>query len=322
VSATTVLVPVDEPEAEALLEGGEPAPHALDALKQRARTLRARVGRVDAVRDALHELLVPLWKASRPPPPRWFDPLARLVTKPAPAPRSTGYDPFVQLWGRSLPLAGSTPEQVAARLQELLPAGDEAFDRALAVELRALHPQAEALWASAPSPGHPGLDAAIDAENARLRNSLGLSVRSLDPAYQAIVRLSAWSQPIWRLDGELLPDLLRTLGATVVVRRATPLFEGLFDARPELRPLADNLPKQLGNFDGAGGWLGGDDARSLVRSLRVNRLRVETNLAGSDDPESAMREVRLLEEALLYCEKRGLALAEAAGVEWRDSPAG
>src|SRR4051794_8527879 len=63
VSVTTVLVPVLEPEAEALFAGGEDARRAALEAIRRALVLRARVARVDAIRDELHDLLFAHWRS-------------------------------------------------------------------------------------------------------------------------------------------------------------------------------------------------------------------------------------------------------------------
>lgn len=309
-----MLVPVLEPEAEALLRGEAPP-----ALLERARRLRDRVARVDAVREDLHAALFEHWTAAQARAPTLLDTLRRVLRRGAPArPAPGGYDPFVQLFGRSLPVAGDTGRDVAARLTALLGADDATFSAEIAADLASFDPKARPIFESAAPPGPPPeLDARLAAEGARARAALEEG-GSLAPALDALVRPSAWSWPVWRLDGEMLPSLLKTLGVTVHAGRADALFaEALTPEALENR--AGTLPRGLGDFRGAGAFLSSSDVKSLAGSLRLYRARIAENVRASGEAEALLqRHQRLLEEAVLFCEAHDLALCEAAGVEWHD----
>ena len=313
-SVTTVLVPVLEPEAEALFEG-EPAPE----LASRARTLRPRVARVDAVRDELHELLFPRWAEARAKPPNAVRRLASLFRRDQSAPASEGYDPFVQLFGRSLPLDGP-PRTVVEALARALQADDDAFTEVVASHLRGLDARAEKLFRDAPTPPPPDeLDAAIALETKAIATALAASPPELGAALDAVARLSAWSWPVWRLDGQMLPDLLRTLGIGVVSGRATALFEPLAETRPAITAALPSLPERLPDFARAGSFLTSAEVRLVAGALRLRRGLIAKNVADSGESAAlVMRDARLLEEAVLFCEARSLALLEAAGVEWHE----
>jgi hypothetical protein len=315
VSVTTVLVPVLEPEAEGLFENGDAA-----GLRTRARRLRARVARVDAIREELHDLLFPRWKAAntaRPPLPLR---LIQALRKAKPAEASAGYDPFVHLFGRSLPVDGASPKAVVEALVKVLAQDDAVADETLAAHLTALDPRAGERLRQQPRPAvDEALDPAIDRELAKIRTAMSAQPPALRAALDAVVRLSAWSFPVWRLDGEMLPDLLRAVGIGVTPGRARGLFETVADARPELVPLLDTLPARLPDFAGTGSFLTSGEVKVLAGALRLQRGVIARNAADSGENATlVMRHMRLLEEAVLFCEAEGLGLAEAAGVEWHD----
>jgi hypothetical protein len=294
VSATTVLVPLSESEAEQLL-GPEPdAGTAIGALIDRARTLRSQVAVVDAVREELHDLLYARWEEGRrkSPLPPLLRALLRKVRPEEPPSLPTGYDPFVHLFGRSLPVGGPNPRAVADRLREVLALRGDAFLTALATDLRSLDPRA----ADVPLAGkEPPAD--------------------LEEAIQ-----SEWQKETTALaQGELLGPLLDTLGLTVRPDRATVLFEELAEARRELQPALEQLPNKLPGFAGAGGYLSSTGVKLLAGSLRMSGTRLLQNAGrNADDAEATLRHLRLLSEAVFYCEEEELGLAEGSGVEWHD----
>ncbi len=314
VSATTVLVPVAEPEAESLLAGQEPS-----EIAARARLLRPRVGRVDAVREELHELLFPRWTGARGRAPNPVERIATLFRKRQAAPPSLGYDPFVQIFGRSLPFEGA-PGTMVATLNRALAADEAAFQDLVAASLHSFDPRAERIFREAPAPAPPiDLDVAIDAESAAIKTALAEQPPDLARALDAIARLSAWSWPVWRLDGEMLPGLLSTLGIEVVASRATGLFEELAEVRPEIRDFFPRLPDRLPDFARAGSFLTSAEVRLVAGALRLRRGQIAKNVADTDEATAIlMRHARLLEEAAGFCESQSLALLEAAGVEWHE----
>jgi hypothetical protein len=321
VCVTTLLVPVLEGEAEAMVEGGAAAKDALVPLVARARRWRARVAWVDAVRDELHELLWPLWSAAERPADGPLARVLRLFRKPRPAEPSTGYDPFVQLFGRSLPLDAPTPREVAALLCAVDRLDDAGFDAALLDQLGKLDPRAAQLLAHAPRPGVPeGLGLAIEAAASDVAAAAADPSRPLGDAVAGIARLSAWSQPLWRLDGDGLGEVLSALGVEVVVGPARALFELAVEAHPELEDRRARLPAALPGFEGAGGYLTSADVQLVAGALRLRRGQLAKNAAAAEHPALLMRHGRLLEEAVLYCEAEGLGLLEAAGVEWHARP--
>lgn len=321
-SVTTVLVPVLEPEVEAFFDGGAEGDRALATALRRAAPLRARVARVDAVREALHEVLFPAFERSLPRPSPFAAWLRRtLGGGPVPAPRSTGYDPFVHLFGRSLPVTGAGAREVANRLGKLLPLEDESvFTAELAGDLRSLDPRAAELFLAEPAVAPPAeLERRVRAQYARVRESLQAQPPEPEVALDAAVRISAWSWPVWRLDGEMLPGLVATLGATAEPGPAESLFAEAASHRPELAASLERLPKLLEGFSGPGTFLASQEVKLLARSLNLYASRIALNAATSGEAVPVlMRNVRLLEEALHFCEAQGLALSEAAGVEWHE----
>lgn len=319
-SATTVLVPLLEREGEALVEGGEARGVALDAIVARAGLLRPRVARVDAIREELHGLLFAQWPEGRERPVPYLLKVLRSLRPPRPVVRTFGYDPFVQLFGRSLPIEAPSPKAVAERLARLLTLDAAEFEAQLTADLRGLDPAAGALFSASTAPPPPeGLDASIRAQARTIEETLASPSPSLRTALKAVVRLSAWSQPVWRFDGEMLPDLLRTLGIELAASGARELFEGLVERRPGLEPLLKKLPARLEDFAGVGAFLTSTDVRVLAGALRLQRQRIAQNARdNSENMRLALRHLRLLEEAVFFCEAQGLALAEAAGVEWHD----
>ena len=318
-SVTTVLVPVDEAEAEALLNGGTVADEALSGLQTRAVRLRRRIARVDSIREQLHELLFSRWAGAQAKPESPLAPLVRLFRK-APPPRvSNGYDPFVHIFGRSLPVVGATSKEVAERVTVVVAADETAFEAELAKDLRSLDSAAADLFRNAPRSA-VDVDDPITAQATCIADALR-EPPQLVAALDAIVRLNAWSQPVWRLDGEMLPSLLRTLGIGVIAGSALPLFAELIEARADLAQASEKLPKGLNNFAGAGAFLTSVDVKMVAGALRMSRGRVAKNASeGDEGSEITLRHLRLLEEAIFFAEAQNFALAEAAGVEWHDRP--
>jgi len=310
VSVTCVLVPVPHAEAEALVVGDS---SAWERLTARASTFRPRVARVDAIREELHTLLFPRWQGARPP--SVVDRLrAFFRQRPEPTIDFAAYDPYVHLFGRSLPLRARSASSHAERLAAAVAANEDAFASALAADLASLDPRAAELFARTPVPTIdviPRID--------RLRRRVAACVsgsESLKPAWDAVVRALAISGPVWRFDGEQLGDLLHTLGVGTEIGDASSLLRDA--GLPETR-LTD-LPKALGDFVGAGGFLSAGLAMTLGASLKLNRRRILANVRADGDAEAiTLRHARLLEEALATCTHAGAGLAEAAGVEWHDA---
>jgi hypothetical protein len=309
---------LSEPEAELLVGPAPAATAAIAALTERAKTLRSQVAAVDAVREDLHGLLYARWEQGRQK--RRLPPLLRALlrkVRPEEAPLlPAGYDPLVHLFGRSLPVAAPSPRAVADHLREVLVLRGDAYREALMADLRALDGNAGSTrLPDTRSP--PELEAAIQSEWQRVVDALA-EARAV-VAWDALVRLSAWSRPIWRLDGELLGQLLEELGLTVRPDRATVLFEELADERPELQSALELLPSKLLGFTGAGGYLSSTSVKLLAGSLRMSGARLLQNAGrNADDTEVTLRHLRLLSEAVFFCEEEGLGLAEATGVEWHD----
>ena len=319
-SATAVLVPVLEPEAEALVTGGAERDEAAAAVLARAKALRPRVARVDAIREELHGLLFPKWQGAKDRGPGFVQSIASYFRKREPAKASRGYDPFVHLFGRSLPVAAPDSKLVADRLAKLLALDDAAFDAALGQELALLDPAARTLWAQTSAVEVPGIEAAVSGQLALLDEAMGTTPPAFPKALDVLVRLSAWSNPVWRFDGEMLPDLLRTLNIGVELGGAVEPFEGIADAHPEWERALSKLPLALGSFAGAGAWISSTQVRLIAGTLRLQRRRLADNASYTEHPSLVMRHVRLLEEAIFFCEEQGLALSEAAGVEWHERP--
>lgn len=316
-SATAVLVPILEPEAEALLDGDAHA--IISELRARAALLRRRIARVDTIREELHALLFSKWEKSLPKHPGMFAALSSLWKKPEPAQSSKGYDPFVHLFGRSLPVAAPDSKLVADRLTKLLSLEEDAFVESLGAELALLDPKARTLWSETrPLDAPPALEGAITEELTALERAMRSEPPKPAAALDAIVKLSAWSRPVWRFDGDMLPDLLRTLGIGVELSPAVELFEARADESPALEAALKTLPMSLGSFAGAGAWLSSSQVKLVGGALRLQRGRLATNAAQSENPTIVMRHVRLLEEAVFFCEENGFALSEAAGVEWHE----
>jgi len=321
-SVTTLLIPIAAQEAEALLEGGAAGQAATAEMTARAATLRGRIAAVDAVRDELHDRLFASWPGARPVPPTAavLNALLRKLRPPPPTALPTGYDPFVHLFGRSLPVDGRTPKEVAERLHRILKLDDAAFRVELAQDVRGLDAAAgERIRASLASLQPVDLAPAVSAEVARLQSAVARDPPDLTAALDSLVRLGAWSHPLWRLDGEMLPDLFETLGLTVKPEAAAPLFEELAFTRPEVQAAIESLPSTLARFAGAGSYLSGTAVKVLSGSLRLNGGRlIENAVRNSGDPPLTLRHLRLLMEAAFFCEAEDLGLAEAAGVEWHD----
>lgn len=316
-SATAVLVPVLEPEAEALVSGGDAAKEAVSDLVVRGERLRSRVAAVDAIREELHLLLFPRWQGPKEKPPGFFASLASYFQTRQPARRSQGYDPFVHLFGRSLPVAAPDSALVAKRLADLLALDDDAFLEALGKELALLDPAATGVWSQASLAPVP-LREAIDRQTKALADAMSTEPPAFRTALDVVVRLSAWTQPVWRFDGEFLPDLLRTLGIGVEIERPIELFEALVDEHPGWAQALSKLPVALGSFDGAGAWLSSTQVKFVAGTLRLQRGRLADNASYVAHPALVMRHLRLLEEAIFFCEANGLALCEASGVEWHE----
>lgn len=314
-SVTAVLVPFAENEAEALLAANRE--EALRPLLARARTLRPRLARLDGVREELHAALFHKWnhEAGRAPSP--LVQVWRLVTKARGEVREfAGYDPFVHLFGRSLPATGATSRDVAAAIARLCEADDAAFETALAADLRGLDPKAAGLFLEARTPAVEGLDEAFGAEARRLE--AGLSGEDYKAAFDALVRLQAWSRPVWRLDGAMLEGLLGDVGVQVEAGSGADFFQEALDPPPSEAALA-RLPRGLETFSGPGAYFPAARVKVLAGALRLQRARIRANATQSDERTAiVLRHVRLVEEAALYCEAHDLGLCEAAGVEWHD----
>lgn len=323
-SATTVLVPLSEPEGEALLAGGDARREVLDEIRSRALLLRARVARIDAIREDLHALLFPKWEAAARGPSSFFSTIAGLLRPKQPPRAARGYDPFVHLFGRSLPVTGADPRAESKRLSELERLAGPAYDTALATDLRSLDPRAAELFLATSEPAPAAdLDTVIAREVSLLDTALAATPPDPRQALDAVVRLSAWSRPVWRFDGEMLPSLIQSLGIGVDAGSAAPLFEELAADRPEVAPTLVSLPKALPDFAGPGSFLTSTDVRMLAGALRLQRAVVLHNaLSSGEAREIVLRHARLLEEAVFYCEEGSLALAEASGVEWHDRNVG
>jgi hypothetical protein len=228
---------------------------------------------------------------------------------------STGYDPFVHIFGRSLPVNGATSKDVTERLTKVLAMDAAALSAAIAEDLRSLDVRAPALFESATAPTltdlRPRLEALVEAAS---------NVANVRSAYNAIVTLAAWSQPVWRLDGELLRDLVRTVGITVLPARPDALFAELKEQQPGVEAQLKSLPTVIEGFvASAGSYWSSLDVKSVAGSLRLHRSTLAKNaVENAEDEIMTLRNLRLLEEAVFYCEAENLGLAEAAGVEWHD----
>ena len=183
------------------------------------------------------------------------------------------------------------------------------FVTALAADLRTLDARAAERYAAATPPPIPA-DLPAQLERQRAAASIPTDLRA---AYNAIVTLSAWSWPIWRLDGEMLPDLARTVGITVKPGRPFALFED------HPASALESFPTKLGDFSSAATYWSSNEVKSVAGSLRLYRSTLAKNVVdNADDEITTMRNLRLLEEAVFFCEAESLGLAEAAGVEWHD----
>lgn len=320
-SATTILVPISEPEARTLLAGGTAGEAAVSAITERAATLRSRVAVVDAVREELHNLLFERWADARAEKPPSL--LARLTARwrPAEPPRlPTGYDPLVHLFGRSLPAGGADARGVAERIRSLVAMDNAAFREAIAADLGAFDPRAPAVFEQAfTRVTNPGVGSAMKNEALAVERALGREPPDAKGAYDAVVRLAAWSRPIWRLDGEMLGALMQAAALPIKPERAGVLFDEAGRERPALAAAVEKLPEGLPSFSGAGGYLSAAAVKLCAPSLRGGAGKAAQSAASSaDDPPATLRNLRLLAEAILYCEAENLGLAEAAGVEWHD----
>jgi hypothetical protein len=309
VSVTTVLVPVSTAEVDALERGD-----AVPALTERARLLRGRVAQVDAVREDLHSQLYDAWEqAQEAAAPRGglLAAIGRKIKPPIVEHRlPVGYDPYVQLFGRSLPLADDSPVTIAERIPKVLALDGTAFTASMIEELGRLGATDVAIpAASAPA----DLEAAIEAQQRQLHAAL--AARALRSAWDALLRLCAWSQPIWRLDGELLMPLLIASAVATKPEPATALFPNLSAAQ-----VSETLPGAIPSFSGGGGYFTPAAVKELAAALRFQSRIVQAARKAADDSDIALRNLRLLSEAAFYCEREGLGLAEAAGVEWHDRP--
>lgn len=311
-SATTVLVPVSEDEVRRLLTG-----QRVEALGPRARLLRSRVAQVDAVREDVHSALYEGWEneqAAALPRPGLLAALGRRIKPPPVDGRlPTGYDPYIHIFGRSLPVAADAPVAVAERLAKLLAMDDAAFATAINDDLRQLGAGAFTVSAQAKP---VEVEASLLQQLGALATALQAQPPQVRAAWDAVLRISAWSRPVWRLDGDLLSPFLTLLAVGTKPEPATELFKasGLDLAG------AQALPAAIPSFSGGGGYFSVVAVKALAAALRFQSRLVQTAQKTSDDPEVALRNLRLLSEAAFYCEREGLGLAEAAGVEWHDRP--
>jgi hypothetical protein len=311
VSVTTVLVPVDEAEVERVLAGG-----GVGDIAVRAARLRRRVARVDAVREEMHALLFRYWSGAIRP--RWS--VERWITAlraPGAATPSTGWDPFVHLFGRSLPVVGPDSRAVASTLADIVALEeDEAFSDRLAASLASLDEQAGSVWRGAPA----FIDIETIAprvEGQRARIVAAAASHELVDSLAPLARLSAWSQPVWRFDGHQLCELLALAGIGVTPEPPTALFEERFGVDAVE---ATSFPARLGDFAGTGGYLTSSAVQLLAGALRLGRTAIARQVGASGEPtQIAMRHLRLLEEAVLFCESRGLGLWETAGLEFHEA---
>jgi len=318
-SVTTVLVPVSETEAEALFAGRLEAAD-IPGIVQRADRLRHLVAAVDSVREELHAVLFPKWEAGNSKPPTWTESILKPFVKQPPPVISKGYDPFVHLFGRSLPVTGATSRDVVERLAKVL-AADEAAALSLLTEgLKSLSLRASERLQEA-SGKAASTESAIREQLARI-DGAAISRGEMPAwrvAYDAITRVSAWSQPVWRLDGEMLPELIRQLGIGLEAGRPLSLFQELLDDHPEWEESTRDLQSRLKDFAGPGAFLSSTDVKLLAGAFRLKPGGIAQNAAvNASNPVLGLRNARLLEEVALYCESENLALAEAAGVEWHD----
>jgi hypothetical protein len=319
VSVTTVLVPLLEVEVHALLLGRAP-----EEMIDRANRVRRRVQAVDASREELHVLLYPLWErglaARRPSGPRGpISLLTRLVTPRRPPPAPPAYDPYVQVFGRSLPVAGDTPRAVADRLTELMGKDDPTFEQSFTEDLRRLDARATDVVARHRPGAVGGVALAVAAEVGLLRQCLDADPPRLSDAWTAIVSLQAWSWPVWRLDGDMIGQLLEALGIAIRPEPPRSVFEPWLQSRGLPDTALAGLPGKLPSFRAAGGYFPAAQVKALAGSIGVQSSRLAQNaLRNADDPDAALRNLRLLSEAAFYCERNGLGLAEAAGLEWHD----
>ncbi|MFM2151959.1 MAG: hypothetical protein RL199_394 [Pseudomonadota bacterium] len=307
---TTVLVPVDEAEVEAWLEGGP----VEEAVSRTAR-LRRRVARVDAVREELHALLFPHWAGAARP--RWS--VGRWVAalrRPGSASASTGWDPFVHLFGRSLPVTGADARAVAATLAGLVDLDDDdACALRLEASLSAVDARAGAVWRSAPAFREvEGVARRIECQRKKL--ACAVSAEDLAATLPPLARLVAWSRPVWRFDGHALGELLAIAGIGVPPEAPSALLEERFGIDAVASAA---LPSGLGDFTGTGGYLTGSGVKLLAGALRLGRMAIAKRIGASGEPAAiAMRHLRLLEEAVVFCEAKGYGLWETAGLEWHE----
>ena len=322
-SVTTLLIPVDEPEAEAVLAGGPGGADTIEAIARRARHWQACIACVDTVREDLHALLFHRWADSRGPREGLFARLLRPFRATPTARPSTGYDPYVQLFGRPLPVTVEPPREVAQVLRRLQTLELGPSLALLAEQLDKLDLRAGALLRqTTPTDDGGRLTAGLEREQHRIVTTLA-ATGDLQPALVAIARMMAWSRPIWRLDGESLSGLLGTVGLPMGETTAQALFDELAVDRPEIDSRRAQLPTQLSDHAGTGAYLSSADVKGLAGALRLQRLTLARNAArGHDHPQLIMRHLRLLEEAICFAEASDSGLIEAAGIEWRRGDAG
>jgi hypothetical protein len=232
---------------------------------------------------------------------------------------SAGYDPDVQLFGRSLPAAGATPAEAARRVSDLLAMDDGAFALAMGEDLATFDPAARDLWRNSVHDKPLELEPAFRSEVASAGSALTAEPPQLRAAWDAVVRLSAWVWPVWRIDGEMVNELLDTVGLTVKAEAPRPLFESFGTGRTSVAAALASLPGKLPSFSSAGACWTASSLKLLAGSLRLQSGRILQNVSrNADDPVATLRNIRLLSEAVFYCERAELGLAEAAGVEWHE----
>jgi len=314
-SVTTVLIPVPEQIAEALVAGGPQAATAASSLIAEAIPLRRLVSSVDAIREELHACLFPRWKAGRPPAAAWLKAVISLFRRQRPLLDADGYDPFVHLFGRSLPIDGPTPRDVATALRSLLADPPERGLATIAATIERLDRRAaEILRQQELVQGSARLEEQLKA----MAQEVAVAEDSHSALQRSVGRLAlllSLTQPLWRLDGQSLPALLSAVGMEEPPGSPAPLYEELAAARPVLGPLLTELLPTLVAHEGTGAFLSSSDVTRCLGAIRLRRTTVMTNAADAAAPLIVLRHLRLLEEALSYCELTGMGLLEAAGVE-------
>ena len=314
-SVTTVLIPVPEQVAETLVAGGPLTTAATASLIEEATPLRRLVATVDAVREELHACLYHHWAAGRPPSAAWLRAVVGLFRRRHPILDTQGYDPFVHLFGRSLPIDGPSPRHVAESLRALLSEPPERGLATLADMIGQLDRRAAAVLrqqcVALPS-------ATLSGQLSRLASAVAVDAdveSSLNRSIEQLARLLSLTQPLWRLDGHTLPSILSAVGIEEQPGSPAPLYEELSLEQPALAPCMAALDSDLITHEGTGAFLSSSDVTRCLGAIRLRRATVMANAARAATPLITLRHLRLLEEALCYCELTGKGLLETSGLE-------